>query len=234
MMLRSSRRRASTAGARRPPSRPCCGPGRSLGLGLDRVLVLGQELNGLLDPAAQIGDRRGVGAAAHQLELQAGGEQVEAVGVLVAADVARALERRDDRQEIALGGDSEVGEPIGVGELELAGAIADLDRVDAAGRLHVVLEERDGLLEGRLVHAVEGGGGQGDAGLEQVLQERLLGRFWCGRTPRRRTGSCASDRRSGTRSCPCRARTGRGTAACRARSSARTSRRTGPAWRTPG
>jgi hypothetical protein len=59
----------------------------------------------------------------------------------------------DDGQQVVLGRRREVGEPIHVGEqLELAGAVADLDAVGGAGRLHVVLDERDGPMERVLVH----------------------------------------------------------------------------------
>jgi hypothetical protein len=167
------------------------------GLGLDRVLVLAEQLDRVLHAAAQVDGARPGGAAGELRELETRGQQVEAIGRRVAVDVAAVLERRDDGAQLGLGGNAERGEAVVVAqELQLALALDDLDGAGVERGLDVTLDERDGLIEQRLIHRLERGASQRDAGFETGA----AGAAWAGRRPwrcsaRRSTGSSASDRR---------------------------------------
>jgi hypothetical protein len=86
------------------------------GLGLDRVLVLAQQLDRVLHPSAQVDGARARRPTGELRELQPGSQQVEAIGRGVAVDVAAVLERRDDRAQLGLGGDAEGGEAVVVAQ----------------------------------------------------------------------------------------------------------------------
>ena len=149
-----------------------------VGLGLHGVLVLGEQLDRLFDARTQVLHLGSVRPALDAVRPASRViEQVEAIGVLVAADASQVLKRRGDGEQVGLRRRGEVVDSIAVGEhLELPPPVSRVDAVRVPDRPNVADDERGRRLEGGLIHLVERRLRELDARLEEVLEQRLLRR----------------------------------------------------------